>query len=81
MKKKIPQVGDTVEITKSTINWNSEGLMDGFVGLRLKIESIGPNGSRAKFRNAPKGMNDWIWNFTEKHFKLVEEEPEFIFHI
>ena len=78
MEKRIPQVGDTVRITKGKQNWAMD--MDKFVGLEVEITSIYANGDGAKFKSSNKELNNWNWNFRQGHFKLVsKKEPEFIF--
>ena len=87
MKKKIPQVGDIVRITKSGMNWGAG--MDAYIGLEVEIVSITSAGNYAKFKlvNVQEHinsyeLNSWNWNFTQGHFELVgKKEPEFIFNI
>ena len=80
MEKRIPQVGDTVRITKSKENWSYD--MNNFIGLELEIKSILPNGDTAKFKSSKRGLNSWDWNVRQGHVEVVsKKEPEFIFGI
>lgn len=65
------QVGDTVEITKSDINWINA--MDCFIGRQVEIREVYINIPTNKIQIRFEDDTDdyYHWRFQDKHFKKV----------